>query len=258
MTRTRIRIALLCMTISAACGIVAYAAALTSISVTPSPVLLGDVSTWSVTTDGTPVSSYKWEYNCAESGCAPQTTPLTGNSATISYTESYVGAQNVACTATFVPPFGKATIGRAFTVLGPDADSLIAGPGVVENIFSNNPIEFRFRMTTSGSPLGSMIAGAVQERIERPQIPQDTGWIDGAPGAYFKQGNTIFDMKKALFQGSEAQWENFPVGHVWDDFYQTNRLLAVDCCGQTVICEFARRHFQRVKVGNYTYKIIEL
>jgi hypothetical protein len=106
-----------------------------------------------------------------------------------------------------------------------------------------------------------MIAGYVQERVQRPQAnpPTDSGWINGAPGVLYVQGGQIIDNKTfTLNPFFLNQYNALPNGYVLDDFIQTNRMIIQDCCGQNKTFQFSTKHYQRVKDGPNSYTMIEL
>ena len=244
-------------------AVAAFAASITSFTANPNPALVGNTITLSVTTDNSPPpSGFAWSYTCGDSGCAHDAVPITGAGANAYFIAPYIGNHIFACTATFtmpgMPPTSlSATGGGSADVQGPDNDNLASGPGIDATWNSGIPVEFDFVMQKGAIPIGTLAAGTIQERIERPQSLQDSGWIDGAPGILYKQGATIIDMKKATFD-SAFFFSTGVNGGVLDDFYQTNRFLGQNCCGQTVTCTFPRRHFRRVRSGLNTFNIVQI
>ncbi len=241
----------------------AYAAVITSITITPSVVVVRRTSQAAVTTDNAPPpSSYAWYYDCDEAGCQGPAIPYGINSPTVTSAEPYVGIQTIACEATFtvpgLPPNAPtvltATAGAALTVVGPDTDVLTSGPGISANPCVPHTVEFLFEMRHGTDTIGASAAGTVEERIERPAQNFDSGWT-GTTADFTRQGYTIVDKKSAQVDNCAA-YNAIPNGTVIDDFFQTNRFLAVDCCGNTVAYVFPRRHFQRVKDGANSYTTI--
>jgi len=51
---------------------------------------------------------------------------------------------------------------------------------------------------------------------------------------------------------------NAAVGDVFDDFYQQNRMVIKDCFGDLQYFHFTERHFQKIKTGADTWKLVEV
>jgi hypothetical protein len=238
----------------------AYAASITSITVNPSDPLVGTSAIVGVTTDGN-ATSYAWSYSCQADGCDGDVIPLRGSASSPSITVNLpnVGTNLLICDVTFttvaMPP-SSVTVpaGVPVHVEGPDMDDLISGPDTPTNACVPASVEFDFVMENGGDPIGALAAGTVEERIVKDDF--DSGWSGEEAGEFTRQGNTIVDNKTSTPLGLCSDFMALPNGFVLDDFTQTNRFKAMDCCGQTVIFEFAPRHFQRVKTGPTTYTTI--
>lgn len=144
---------------------------------------------------------------------------------------------------------------KQVTAIGPDRDAF-TGPldSVLEDILpAIMGMDVYFPVFAGTIPIGPNFDGYAQERIRRPQIPEDSGWL--GPGAPFHMdGSAIFDHK---WWGGPG-WEDVPIGATFDDFYQQNRLVILDCTGAEQIFTFAERHFQKVKTDAFTWQLVDV
>lgn len=98
--------------------------------------------------------------------------------------------------------------------------------------------------------MGPNVDGAPEERIRRPQVPYDSGWLP-ASDIFYLDGNVIVDEKAREVEG----WNTLPVGFVFDDFYHQNRMKIKNVHGEYEYFEFPDRHFRCVKSGSQTWQL---
>jgi hypothetical protein len=123
-------------------------------------------------------------------------------------------------------------------------------------------ILFQFTMKNGMTTIQGQIAGYPQERIRRPQAAdpedQDSGWQGPTPEVFWWNGVVISDYKTFEVLNGPA-YEALQNGTVVDDFYQQNRFVILDCTlSSAVIYTFGERHFQKVKSGLHSFKVIEI
>jgi hypothetical protein len=246
-----------------ACAIVAFLgsnslAGLTAMTVSPEPITVGWATTYTVTDDGqdSGYASYQWDFRATEPGNQTPWTALPGQSTSTQVIEARVGSYNVRCRATYRNPMtGQQTtseIVRSVTVSGPDHDQITSGLNVST---SSSSLTVEFLVLNGTIILGGTVDGHAEERIRRPQYGFDSGFV-GQSSTFYYQYGYIVDVKSTNLQHPDFLKAN--IGDAFDDFYQQNRMVIKDGFGRDQFFYFPERHFQRVKTGANSWKLIEL
>ncbi len=233
---------------------------ITSITYTPSPIVIGNGVLYTANDNGTPqIKSWKWEYRCPGANWVA----ASGTNTCLMY-EGYAGNYEIRCTASFqaagYPPVQKPDQPFVIniTINPPDSDGVVAGLNTPASIYGGQ-VTIDFQLYSGGKKVGAYIQGTPEERIRRPQFGFDSGWSGPIAGTYFLHEGVIKDVKSAsLPADQQAAWDATPVGGVIDDFYQQNRLKSKDSCNTEKFYYFPEHHFQRVKVDANNWKLIEL
>lgn len=224
----------------------------------PNPICVGVAVTYTANDDGTPPSTYKWEYRCTDGGTADAWVLATANQKSVTFVEGYVGSQEVKCTGHYNAmgqfPAHDSICSRSVSINGPDHDEIdplfsfdsFGWPEMIVNVF--------FNVYCGSHRMGGGVNGYPQEWISRPQYGLDGPWSEPAPGEYFLQNGTIVDVKKT--NGLHPLWATWQPGDIIDDFYQTNRMVIKNCHLNDVYFQFATRHFRRQKTGADTWRLI--
>ena len=235
----------------------AVIAGLTAIQVQTEPITVGQVVAYVATEDGkNGPGTWSWDFRATSGGNQGQWVPLSNGSTTSRITEDRVGSYNVRCTGSYAGQTTSVII-RSITVNGPDHDVLTKG---LDSPTSQVNLEVDFDVLNGAIPIGiigSSVNGFPQERIRRPQNNNfDSGFVGPTVGSYYTQGYTIVDIKQTNL-GSSV-FVNAAIGEVIDDFYQQNRMVIKDGFNQDQFFYFPERHFQRVKTGINSWKLIQI
>jgi len=238
-------------------------AGITSIDVSPTPIVVGKSTTYTANCTPQPFK-WEWDYRCTEGGTGSWTPspPDTTSTRTKSYYESSVGSYDLRCTAYYQgggypPPLPTtSTLIKSVTVNGPDADTITAGLNTNSSGYPVMTVTVKFQVRSGTTAIGPYTDGYPQKRIRRPQEEYDSGWIGPTEGVFYFFGSTgeIIDVMTAGGSG----WGDILVDDVFDDFYQQNRMVINDCFATEVYYYFTERHFQKVKTGPYTWKLVEV
>ncbi len=184
-------------------------------------------------------------------------------SKTLTGKEWRVGSQDVEATGNYPPPDGKSTVTRSIMVHGPDNEAWVAGPGgpPAFTVSGGTPIMIlhcKIECRKGTTKIGPYTDGIVQERIRRPQFQLDSGWVDASGDFYLDASKVINDIKKVDSTDPALDWANMQNGDLFDDFYQTNRLLIRDCHGVYRSFEFGEKHWAKAKDSATTWKLLEV
>lgn len=145
---------------------------------------------------------------------------------------------------------------KQVTVIGPDRDTF-TGPldSYVEDFFlPKYAIDVRFPVLAGTIPIGPNFEGYPQERIRRPQLNYDSGWIGPTEGVFCMDGSSIFDHKAVSGPG----WANILIGSTIDDLYHQNRMVIFDCTGAAKYFTLTERHFRFVKTDEISWQLVEV
>ncbi len=235
------------------CTLAAYAG-FTSMTVATEPITVGYNVVYTANTNGAdgPPSPATWSFRATEGGNQGPWVYLIQQGFSLARTESKVGGFSVRCQATFANTQQQLhEIIRSVSVSGPDRDLITGGL----NVNSNMEHLFVYFQVLNGSvPIGPQVAGVPEERIRRPDLGIDTGFV-GPSSDYYLANDSIVDHK--TFSVGSPGYAALAVGAVFDDFYQQNRMRISDGFGVDQFFYFPERHFQRVKVNNTTWKLVE-
>lgn len=232
----------------------AVLAALSAITVQSEPITVGQTVTYTTVEDGkNGPGTWTWDFRATAGGNQGAWVGMPSGGTTSQVVENRVGSFNVRCQASYMDQTTSVVI-RSVTVQGPDSDVITQGLNVSTEQTS---LEVHFDVLNGSTPIGyigSDVDGYPQERIRRPQYNFDSGFTGPAPGAFYSQGNTIIDVKQTNMQ--DPAFINAAIGAVVDDFYQQNRMVIKDGFLQDQFFYFVERHFQRVKTGANSWKLI--
>lgn len=130
---------------------------------------------------------------------------------------------------------------------------------------TDNEVEVRFIVVRGASQIGGYIDGYAQERVRHEDhvtgfTHYSAGWPDfvgPTPERFYwdELSAEIVDIKS--YDMSKAAVQNKPVGFVLADVHQTNRLVIKDCAGEDQYFQFPAKHFQMIKSGPDTWKLVE-
>jgi hypothetical protein len=213
-------------------------------------------------------SASQWAYRCTLNAPPGNWVYTTGGNP-VMFQEGMVGTQDVQVTETGMISMGQplfSTFTISVEVDGPDTESVSAGLNVSNTIgnctTSMGQIQMEFSVSLGDYPIGPMVGGYPQERIQRPWLPPtpapsrfDSGWSNTDSNYYYQSGK-IIDVKTV--QMSQNLWDTFRVGDVLDEYIQTNRMIISACDGTQKIFTFASHHFQKVKSSVDTFKMVEV
>lgn len=268
-----------------------------SIAVDPAggPLILGDGAIYTIIYPPTDnPDNFYFQYQCMEGGTPGPLQPVPANQAfggTITYTEQTVGIYTVVGTevnqifmgANATPTLVPSSKSIMVQVKGPDKEVITAGlnqdstPGT--GLLNGGMInEVHFSLFVGDKPLGPGWSGYVEERIQHPQaagIPNidpsyvDSGYMGGSndPNSSVKEFywdpnlRAIVDVKVVGIVSPAFSAGN--MGDVIDDFWQQNRLTALDCTdpGNPQIYYMPPHHFQKIKTGygfGASWKLVEV
>lgn len=191
---------------------------------------------------------------------------------------SHVGRFNLRLTVEYAPPMmgqppqPDTVITRYVDVLPPDNDVVVQGfntPTPLDNTGANR-VPVKFEMRRGGTPIGTMVAGHVQEYIISwdiynylttlwDPVPYEPTWYpppDQGSALFYKQGNLIIDRKSAFYNYSDA-YAAFNLNFVWMKVTQVNRLIALNWLNEEVIFEFQSHDFLFRKSNGNTWILTE-
>lgn len=232
-------------------------AGLTSIDVSPFPIVVGRVVTYSALSTPPPPfpSFYDWDYRCTEGsvGNWNPSPPDRTYTNMITYQESRVGSYDLRCKLTY-GDLTTSTLTRGLTILGPDTDVILSGLNVNSTGYPQMTLTVTFEVRRGSTAIGMYTSGYPQERIRRPQFGFDSGWQGGWPDYYFNPNKNIIDVKSVT--RVDNSWDNLAVGAIFDDFYQQNRAVIPNCHGVNTYFYFSDVHYQKQKTGAQTWKLI--
>lgn len=240
--------------------------AVTEITLTPqAPLVVGMTLDYKVVSNAQAVAGYRFRLRCLEGSTGPWSQYYQQSSPTFTAVEKRVGNYEIEGGAneqqtTNPPTFQWASLTKQVTILGPDSDTIIAGLNVNSTGWQPATVAVQFACWASGKKMaGSQIDGYPQERIRRPQYnpPKDSGWAGPKAGEFYWSMDHIQD-NKTLHVIDMAWWNGLAVGAVFDDLFQQNRFVIKDCNGVDRYYYFQERHFQKVKTGPTTWKLIEV
>jgi hypothetical protein len=246
---------------------VALAAQLTSITYTPNPIILGGGCTYTANDDGTaPNGAYKWEYRCTSGGTGNWVTAASTKKTYFIY-EGYPGNYEVQCTAPY--PKGDSTVSVNVTIAPANADHVISGlnnpagvggpTGTPGGMVPPTRRLILFQIMVGSTPAGPYVAGTLQERVRRPDLGFDSGWINGDPADLFVEAGKVNDYKvvNVAPPSTLMTYDTLPNGYVIDDFYQQFRIVTIDSCGNQVMMYLTEHHFTKTKSGYRQWSLSE-
>jgi len=232
-------------------------AELTAINVSPFPIVVGHSVTYSAQSTPPPPmpSMYDWDYRCTEgtTGNWGPSPPDRTSTNMIAYQESKVGSYDLRCKLTYSDN-SYSILTRGLNVLGPDTDSILSGLNTNSAGYPQMTLTVTFQVLHGSTAIGIYTSGYPQERIRRPQDGFDSGWQGGWPAYYFNPNKNIIDVK--YFTRVDQTWDNLPVGTIFDDFYQQNRAVILNCHGANAYFYFDDVHYQKQKTGAQTWQLI--
>lgn len=141
-------------------------AAVTDFTVDHSPILLGEIVTFTAVNDGMHnVTSWKWEYRATDSGCSGNWLTAASTSSSVTQECPFVGRREVRLTVTYSPfsGGGSNTITHYIDILPPNKCEPISG--LNEFVHFSNPVVLRFRLMRGTSAIGTLPTGYIQEYI---------------------------------------------------------------------------------------------
>jgi len=256
-TKSFRRSVVVCVVTSVFLGTSAVWAALTDLTYTPNPIVVGNDVFFTATEDGKSAgrASYTWFWQPVGAGTW---NAMPVNSLQIWTRENRTGIYNVKCVATYVEPTmppRKTTSEKTVTisVAAPNVDAIdpVQGQALGADCPADQPVLFAFQPSINGINIGPYVDGDAQERIQRTGF--DSGWSGPAPGQFELHLQWIYDYKST----AQSELDKYSVGQVVDSFTQTNRMRIADSSGIRTPREFAPHRFKRIKTGQSTWKLVE-
>jgi hypothetical protein len=228
-----------------------------TLGASPTPVIVGVPTTFTMSFTGTcpPPAAVTWSYTCGaagKTGCQSGVLTQAPNGPVCNVIFPLASNYTIIANAVLSSP-GSSTVlvkaTKSVAVAAPNGETIFAGTYQRPPTPAGNSLDtVIYQLTSGGKPIGPGAYGRARKVVKE--------WIDGrwelfttnqVQGTfYYSNGKITDNISYHGFPGFGA----LPDGTVLDDYYQTNYLISMDCCGNTLTFNLGTIHFNKIRWGD--------